>query len=354
MDFPVIVPIRPSHTLFNPYFRDFLQSLEPTPTKKHQLVSSPRRIFTNDDQYSFLHAKLFSLQNHLVRDPWLAYSCYFVDDEWTIRNVRYNTSTGQLLAVTSVFKIPKPSTGDGDFNPTFSFVSEKWCVFSDGCGSLRIIDTGDRFRNDEWKGVFVETVLDPSVRFLIQDARLEVRDGARDIHCLLLSIKQCGDHGFEAVLDWIRLQKSAEGNNWTKLHLKQLESKSLPEYCAFEPKCNAILVSGNRKWEFVFDVEHPIVPKADDNPTTDELTDQAVKFRWNQGYDDVLIHFDIERDNENENENDVKIVCNGLSIDIQYRNRSLLDGELFYRIYNYVTTWNLVSVQSSRFARIVV
>ena len=334
--------------MLNPNFDGYKLSLAPIPTIKHQLVSSPRRVFPNDDQYSFLHAKLFSLQNHLVRDPWLAYSCYFVDEDWTIRNIRYDTNTGQLQTIASVFKIPKPATCDGDYNSTFCFVSEKLCVFSDGCGALRIIDTGDRYRNEEWKGVYSEAAFDSNVRFLIQDARFEVRNNVRHIHCLLLSVNQrTGDDGFEALFDWIRLEKAPEGNNWTKTHLKQLQCKSLPEFCAFEPKCNALLVASDRKCEFVFDVEHPIAPKVDqpaaEGDEGNKMEASPIKFTWNQSDEDVVVHFDIEKDS---NENDVKIICNGVKIDIQYRKQSLLDAELFDRIDNDVTTWNLVCAET--------
>ena len=41
-----------------------------------------------DDQYSYHHAKLFGIQNHLISDPWSPDCVYFVDTEWDVRKVQ--------------------------------------------------------------------------------------------------------------------------------------------------------------------------------------------------------------------------------------------------------------------------
>lgn len=344
---PTILNLRPSHHLLNPNFDGYKLSLEPIPILKNPLIASPRRAFTNEDQYTFLHAKLFSLHNHLWRDPWLSYSSYFIDETWTIQNVRYDPNTGALPLIKSVFKITKPNVGHDSYNPSFSFVSEKYCVFSDGCGALRILDTNDRYRNDEWKCIFSEILFDRSIPFLIQNARLEIINGVRQINCLLLSIQERitgnDDKKFETVIDWIRLVKETDLNVWNQMHVKQLRGKSLPEYCSFETKCNAILLSTDSKFQFIFDTEHPI----EHNDISDTIESKnvvsendvnLVNFSWTQTDEDVIIHFKIERDC---NKNDIKIVSTGSKVHVYHQQETLLDAELYEKIDNDLTTWNL-------------
>lgn len=341
-----IINLRPLHTLLNPKFDGYKLSLDPVPVLKTPLPSPLRRVYTNDDQYTFLHAKLFSLHNHLFRDPWLSYSSYFVDDTWTIQNVRYDTTTGSLGTIKSVLKLSKPSVGHNDYNPSCCFVSEKYCVFSDGCGTVKIIDTGDRFRNDEWKTIHSAPVFENSVPFVIQDARLESVDGERHINCLLLSVQEKAagidgddDKRYEAVIDWVRFAKEAELNVWTKLHVRRLCGKSLPEYCVLDVKSNGILLSTDQSFEFVFDAEHPL--KSEDPPANGnhDPVDGEINFTWTQTDEDVMVHFKVSRDS---NKKDFKIVCSKSKLQVYHRNVSLLDAELCSEIDNDLTTWNLV------------
>lgn len=357
MESTTIINLRPSHSLLNPNFDGYKLSLEPVPVLKSPLPSPLRRVFTNEEQYTFLHAKLFSLHNHLFRDSWLPYSCYFVDDNWTIQNVRYDTTTGTLGSVKSVLKLSKPNFGRNDYNPSCSFVSEKYCVFSDGCGALRIIDTGDRFRNEEWKAIHNGTVFENSVPFIVQDARLEIVDNVRHIHCLLLSVQEKLDGGdddkrYEAIIDWVRFTKETESNAWNKAHVRKLRGKSLPDYCVLETKSNGILLSADQRFEFVFDTEHPL--KTTD-PSSSSLApkDNAngeLNFTWTQTEEDVIVHFNVSRDSS---KNDIKIVCSGSNMHAYHRNVTLLDAELYRAIDKDLTTWNLV-MPSNQLSRLFV
>lgn len=348
MDLPEIIQLRPRHNLVNPNFDGYKLSLDPIPILKLELAASPRRVFTDEDQYSFLHAKLFSLHNHLFRDPWLPYSSYFIDDNWTIQNIRYDDTAGQIQPIRSVFKIGKPPAGAGDYNPSLVFVSEKYCAFSDGCGGLKIIDTGDRYRSEEWKGVFSEVIFDDSSRFLIQDARLEIRDGIRQIHCLLVSVQKAGDSGFESVIHWFFIEKDANENKWKKTQVKQLKGKSLPDYCVLEPKSDGILLSSDHAFKFVTDSENPVLESVEsgNNKSDDEKAlENGSKFTWKQTDEDVIIQFNI---NQDFNKSDIKVICTGRKINVSYMNQNLLDAELYGNIDNDLTTWNLVSIDESK------
>lgn len=347
MESPTIINLRPTHSLLNPNFDGYKLSLDPVPVLRTSLPAPLRRVFTNDDQYTFLHAKLFSLHNHLFRDAWLSYSCYFVDENWTIQNVRYDTTSGTLSTIKSVLKLTKPNCGRNDYNPSCCFVSEKYCVFSDGCGALNIIDTADRFRNEEWKTIYSDTMFEKSVPFVIQDARLEIVDNVRHIHCLLLSVQEKldgsdDDKRYEAVIDWVRCTKENESNVWSKNHVRQLRGKSLPDYCVLESKSNGILLTADQRFEFVFDSEHPLQttdPATAPSTAAIEKANEEINFTWTQTDEDVIVHFNVSRDSSR---NDIKIVCNGSTLHAYHRNVTLLEAELYRPIDNDLTTWNLV------------
>lgn len=344
---PVIIDFRPSHLLLNPNFDGYKLSLEAVPILKTELNAAPRRTLTSDDQYTFLHAKLFSLHNHLIVDPWLEYSCYFVDENWTIQNVRYDTSTGKLNSVKAVHKVPKPNLSRGDYNVSLAFVSEQFCLFSDGCGGLKLFSTGDRYRADEWKTVFSDTMLENSIPFIVQSARWEIINGTHQIHCLLLSIQQksnSADEKFEVVLDWMKLNKDPQSNGWSKMHARQLRGSALPEYCELEPKCNGILLSAERKFEFIVDNEYPIetpeAPANESNTNDDGSNGTSLDFHWAQSDEDITIVFNIPQETSKQ---DITVICDGSSLHVRHKTHSLLNADLFQKVDNDLTTWNLVS-----------
>lgn len=39
-----------------------------------------------EEQFSYQHAKLFAIFNHLIHDPWHPNSVYFVDKNWTVQH----------------------------------------------------------------------------------------------------------------------------------------------------------------------------------------------------------------------------------------------------------------------------
>lgn len=348
MSSPTIIDFRPSHLLLNPNFDGYKLSLGPVPILKTELNATPRRTFTNDDQYTFLHAKLFSLHNHLISDPWLDYSCYFIDENWTIQNVYYETTTGKLGSVKAVHKVPTPNTGTGDYNASLTFVSEKFCVFGDGCGGLKIFNTGDRYRVEEWKTVFTDTIQESPVPFVVQDARWEIIDNIHQIHCLLLSVQQSNDSDddkFNAVLDWIVIKRDSQANTWNKSHVRQLKGKTLPEYCVLEPKCNGILISADRKFEFIFDTVNPIEAPKEESAVEEMATgidkeEEKHIFNWTQNDEDVTIHFNIPHET---NKQDIKVICNGTNLHVRHKNDSVLNADLFQSVDKDLTTWNLVS-----------
>lgn len=353
MDFPNILHLRTDRALLNTTFEGYKLSLEPVPILKSEFSTPLYRIFTSEDQYSFLHAKLFSLHNHLFRDPWTSNSGYFLDGSWTLKNVRYKSENGSLDNPKPVFRFPKSSKPNDGYNVSCKFVSDKLCVFSDGCGLLQILNTGDRSRIDEWKSNFREYIFENSTPFILQDTQLEVKEDVTNIYCLLLSVQEkkiCEENEkkFESVIDWIVISKANNSNAWSKKHVRQLRCHSLPEYCALETDSNGLLLSADEKYSFEFDIENPIVEEklsedglieSNDPEEVKKAEENGSVFTWSQTDEDICIYFSIGKESVVK---DFKVFCTGLKLNVLHKKRSLLDSELYEHIDNDLTTWNLV------------
>jgi hypothetical protein len=58
-------------------------------------------VLPSDDQYSFLHIKVFGLHNHLYGDPWAREDMYYIDKGWrvhkSVKNVNVSVSIRTLV-----------------------------------------------------------------------------------------------------------------------------------------------------------------------------------------------------------------------------------------------------------------
>lgn len=331
------IELQPNRNLLTPNFEGYKLSLDSISKIKFTLSNGPDRVTPIESQYSFLHAQLFSLQNHLIPDPWHTNSAYFIDANWTVQKIKYNEHNGSFDGLRTVFTIPRHDRKHGDYNYSLRFVSEKYCLLGDGQTKLMLIDTGDRYNSAEWKTIYSSnTVLNSAnvPSFLIEDAKFEIRNEVRQIHCILLHICQL-DHGFEAILDWIQLKQDAATGSWDSKHIRQLKGKSLPSYCFLEPKLNSLIISADRPFEWVFDVENPLPEPIDDNIPD---TNNDLPFTWTQDEEEVIVHFVIGNVCEKQ---DFKIVCDSGRINVVHKENTLLNAVLFEKIESGLTTWNL-------------
>lgn len=330
---PSIIDLKADKNLLNSNFDGYKLSLDSIPQIKQNLTSKPDQNIKSESQYTLLHTQLFALQNHLVKDNWLPGTSYFIDKNWTIQKIQYEETDGRLKPLCSVFKLQRSRQYEaGDYNVTFQFISEKYCVLSDGIGSLKIIDTGDRSRSSEWKIVYSGKPLTENVSFVIQDARFEVKSCERQFHCILLHVD-----GKESILDWIYVTLNTETNQWSEEGHRKITGKSSINYCALEPKCNSLIISSDRNFKFIFDSENPIIEEIVEKS---ELNSDEVKypFSWSQTDDDLTINFDKRVDAEN---HDYKVTCTEKTVRVLCKEEILMNCEVFGKIDPDLTTWNL-------------
>lgn len=335
MDASKLLEMRPDRTLLDPNFDGYKLSLETMSKLRVPLAQQPDRVVPSEDQYSFIHAHLFSMHNHLVKDPWESNAAYYIDVNWVVQAIKYNANTGTFERIRPVLNCTKSNRQIGDYNYNFCFVSEKYSLISDGRGSVLLVDTGDRLLNTEWKCIQIIRPLNDDVTgFVIKDARFDIVGGNRQINCVLVHIERTDD-GFKCVLDWIILEHQPD-NSWTHRSVKQLSGKSLPSYCALDVKGDGIIISS----DVAFRPEKNEISIEDANGVEKENGDST--FRWTQTDDEVLITFNIEKLKSAESP-DFKIVSDVQRLHVTWKHADLFDAELYDKIDAGLTTWQLVS-----------
>lgn len=100
-----VIDLRPDSNLRMPNFDGYKLSLEGVPILKLENIPTPHQQLRDiSTEYSFIHSSLFQLHNHLVSDPWLSYTAYYIDTSFTIQKLTYDVSSGKLRQLSPVFK----------------------------------------------------------------------------------------------------------------------------------------------------------------------------------------------------------------------------------------------------------
>uniref|UniRef100_A0A182SHT5 NudC domain-containing protein 1 n=1 Tax=Anopheles maculatus TaxID=74869 RepID=A0A182SHT5_9DIPT len=306
------IELAPDRKLLKTNFDGYILSLEPVPvlTADFTSTNSPHRVKPNEQQYSYYHARLFGMQNHLVRDPWATGQCYYIDVTGMVQRICYDSTLGRMRPLVAVFKLPLAPTDpapDGDdtgthrYNCSLVFPSEQLCLLSDGCGTVRVLETGDRTTGREWKlqsairpveNNLAEGVL-PGGSMLL-DGRFLVQDGKRLLHCVLLQIEHHAMGKSKSLLHWITLEQSAPPG-WTLSVSRTLQSAGYPRYCVLDYHATGILVACDEPFRFLYDSENPVVipePKPIGVDAAEQTAWEQFPFRWVQTLEEINVTFD--------------------------------------------------------------
>ena len=336
-----LIELRPDTRLLKSNFDGYKLSLEPIPVLKQELSSKPDRVLRNDNsEYSFLHVSLFQLHNHLVSDPWLQNTTYFLDSNLTIQKVHYDTNNGKLKPVYPVFrsgKIRRELGATGIYNCDFKFISEKYAIFSDGKGTLKLLDTGDRLKSVEWKNLFSFQPLDENHEgggFLILDAKFLIDNGEQQIHILLVHVHQI-ESKFFAILNWIVMKQNQETKEWSTFSRRTLKGKGNPCHVSFDPKCCGLVYSSNHPFDFTFDSINEVV-KEEEVLTVESQMDSVDNFTWCQDGEDITVSFKVIPGMEKEN---FVVNCQETCIEVTCEPEILVKSDIFSSIDTFLTTW---------------
>lgn len=319
-----VIELKPNRNLLNINFESYKLSLEPVPVIKQSLTSKPDQTIPSDSQYSFLHAQIFGLQNHLVRDSWSRGSAYFIDENWNVQKVNVNPISNRLESITSVYSIPRERPREaGDYNLTFKFISLDYCALSDGIGNLLLLETRDRTSSEKWK--LALSIKQGDYGFIVEDGRLDNND---EITVLLHHIEQDKEMKFVSILNWIKFTKSE--NVWQQFSQKQLKSRGSLLYASLEAGSKDILtITDQHKLNFILDTENPIQISVELNGNKSDPPEvNNWKFEWEQTDDLIMITFDCVKGLE-ANLSDYSIEFDEKRVKVTYNETILLNEELF-------------------------
>ena len=334
-----IIELRPDSKLLKANFDGYKLSLEPIPVLRVENISKPHQVSANlSSEFSFLHSSLYQLHNHLVADPWLHNTAYYFDSSSSIQKIQYDSNTGKLKPVQPVFRCAiKTDKSAGVYNVDFKFISEKFAVVSDGIGTLKIIETGDRQKNDEWKSIQTFEPLD-GTGFIIQEAKFVIEKGEKLIHCLLLHIEQV-DGKFLNFVEWITFKQNEGAKSWEIQARRTIQGKGSLYYLSLDPKCKSIVYSSNHEYKFSLDtvneiIEEAVVPEIE-NLQVDETESS---FKWMQDGEDITVNFntipDVTKDM-------FKVKCESNRVEVTVNGKTLMNSDLFGEIETDLTTWSL-------------
>lgn len=364
---PKIVELRQERGLVRSNFDGYKLFLEPVPLLRQELQSAPSRAEPSDEQYSLLHAELFSMHNLLTVDPWSRTMSYFINRLGEIVRCAYDENKGSPLPMQVIFKINQKLSNEevampmwkrkGEYNISLRFISEKYCVLCDGVNTLLLLETGDRIKANEWKLIATSDVqgsgMDLEERnYIIYDARLDIIQEQKQVSLALGHVQRVeplkpeGNSTHFMYLYWMKW--SLQQQEWRLEVLDTLESKGSLYYCAFEPRSESLIISSNR--EFIWrstkekegnEIDTERQEKAQLHDKSKEEENVINDFTWIQTDDDIVVKFDIKPGMDRNNYH-VKCISNKLTV--KCNDSILLDNDLKEKIDHDLTTWTIVSV----------
>lgn len=325
------VDLRPDSRLLDPNFTGYKLSLQPVAVLQQNLIAPADVLYPSEDQYSFLHSKLFECHNHLVRDNWSPGTCYFVDVNFTVQQIQYDNETGQPKKPISVFRISRNERHSGDYNISFMFISEEMCLLNNGSGILKFLNTGNRNRSNEWKETFSIPLTiygEDDKRSLLIESRLE----QKSVHIVLLTIVH-RENAFHSLVTWKRLH--SENNQWSVVHEQQLICKGYPTYCSLEPKSKSLIIASEHNFKFVYDSLSPIIEQQSVN--IDAENETTPLFSWSQNDEDITINI---KSFPNACKSEFKVVSRELNLEVYLGSEKIVCLNLFSKVDSSSTTWS--------------
>lgn len=327
------VELRPNRRLLDHNFEGYKLNLQALPHYVHELASPVDRVFPDEVQYSFVHAKLFALHNHLILDHWdYSFSYFYIDSSQKVKHVTFE-NTNHTFQSNVVYDIPAHvERQSGHFNLCLAFPSASLAVVSDGTGYLHIVDTGSRNRgsrsNENWQTVHSSLVIGKEKYFIIVDTRIQEKDNLEILHCLLQSVEQ-NEQYFNSILTWVTF--GFDGTSWKQTSSRQLQGKGIVHYAALESSCSALYIASDNAFEFIADSETEIKEPKKEEP-------RQIIYTWLQTTEDVTITLKLQ---SNFDKKLLHVTVTPLNVIVKYAGKNFVDGKLLHKVDSELTTWNV-------------
>lgn len=328
-----LVELRPNRRLLDYDFEGYKLNLQALPHYTFDLLTPVDKLYPDEVQYSFIHAKLFALHNHLVLDYWnYSLNYYYIDKQQQVRYVSFENTTNTFQS-TVVYDVPAhEERRSGHFNLCLSFPSPTLALISDGTGYLHIIDTGSRnglsSKLQQWQTLESNLTLGEGKYFIIVDSRLCEKDSIESLHILLQSVEQNESH-FNSVLTWVTYDYN--GQCWKQVSIRQIQGKGIVHYAAIETSCTALYIASDHSFKFTSDSEKEIVEQVLDAPRT-------IIYTWLQTMEDVTLTMKLENGFDRQL---LHVSVSPLFIKVSYAGKAFVSGKLKYKVDSELTTWNV-------------
>ncbi|XP_059051384.1 nudC domain-containing protein 1 [Achroia grisella] len=325
-----VIELRPDRRLFDHEFEGYKLHFQSIPNYVHDLPSPVDKVYPDEVQYSFIHAKLFALHNHLVLDFWnYTFNYYYFDKKQQVRHVTFENNNHSFKN-TVVYDVPAHiERKSGHFNLSLIFPSGNLATISDGTGYLHIVETGNRnsqaSRTESWQTQHSSLVLGEGKFFVIVDSKVEEKGSSELLHCLLQSVEQSEKH-FNTVLTWVTYENDKQ--NWKQVCIRQLQGKGIVHYSAIESTCSALYIASDNPFKFITDPENDIVKQP-----------RKILYTWLQTTEDVNVTLRLP---ENISKDLLHISVTPLAIKVSYAGNTIVDGTLRHKVDSELTTWNIL------------
>lgn len=326
-----LVELRPKRRLLDHEFEGYKLNLQALPHWSHTLTVPVDLVFPDEVQYSFIHAKLFALHNHLVADYWdHRYVFYYIDQKQQVRQVLFD-STNHLFDNNVVYDVPAHVERiSGHFKLCLLFLDLNLAVVSDGTGYLHIVATGCRQspQKQNWKTLHSALVLGEGKYFVLLDSRTQEKLDTVIVHCLLQSVEHAEDR-FYSVLTWVTYED--DGEAWKQTSMRQLRGKGTIHYAAIETSFSAVYVASDNQFKYILDTEKEIT----DEPIAEP---KKIIYTWLQTTEDISLTLQLT---EGYNKDLLNITVTPLTIKVSYAGTVFVDGKLANKVDSELTTWNI-------------
>ncbi|XP_069112938.1 nudC domain-containing protein 1-like [Argopecten irradians] len=341
------VELKIHRELLDPKFDGYKLSLDKIPLYKSQLDNVIEVVDLSDDQYSFHHAKVYGVHNHLFMDMWSEQSVYFIDRDWSVIK---STSVGMTLdSGRKVLQIPDATNQKltpRRLNLALQFISQDMAVVSDGAGKFHLVETGNRGDNsNSWKIIFSKDLLNKGEPFLLVDAVAHIVDETHHVECLCVHVEEATEEQkdkyrspYLTLLEWITLD-SVDGRSWSVQRTRQLIGRKPYDYAALDHTGSSIILSATAEFKFVSDSSKPIQEETEQVPENGQNGGTVPEYTWNQGSDEICAMFTVP---EGVKKGDIYLTLKSEYIDFGIKNgKALLKGQLHRRIDVDASTWTI-------------
>lgn len=243
-------------------------------------------------------------------------------------------------------------------NPSLKFISENQCMIFNGFDLLLIyekdnsIKTEDPLIAENWKLLHKHQVELNCLSSIIRDAvQFE-----NSYHVLLMNVQESKEtpSKYDTLVHWLTFEN--DKNTWSLKRTRVINCySSVPDYISFETNGQSIYLTGPSVIKYIYDSQIPVVQETKREETkmdivankTNEKTEKF--YSWNQSNEEINLNIRLDDSTKvynhqidtQLNKNDVKVDLKFNTIQIYYKEISILSGHLYSTIKPDESIWTL-------------